>query len=155
MRNVNISKKAILTIILIVFFILLDKFFKFLALNGYFDKPIHLIGNVFSLFFSKNYNIAFSLPVSGPILIGAIIVILIILLYFWVFLVKKGRENNYLILTFLIIGALINLIDRLKYGFVVDYFDLKYFTVFNIADIMIVGAILSLILLNIKRNKIY
>ncbi len=134
------------------FFILLDKFFKTLCLQGKLDRPIYLISNIFSLKFAKNYNIAFSLPFSGPVLIGGIIIILIILLYFLVFLIKTGRENNYLLLTFLIIGALINLIDRLKYGFVIDYFDLKYFTVFNVADIIIVGAISGLILLNLKRK---
>jgi len=153
MKNINISRKTTFAIILVVFFVILDKILKYLALNGYFDQPFYLIGNIFSLNFSQNYNIAFSLPVSGPILIGLIIVIIIILLYFLAYLIEKRRENNYLILTFLIVGALINLIDRLKYGFVVDYFDLKYFTVFNTADIMIVCSILLMLIINVKRQK--
>lgn len=153
MKKINITKKTTFAIILVVFFVILDKILKYLALNGYFNQPFYLIGNVFSLNFSKNYNIAFSLPASGPILIGLIIVIIIVLLYFLAYLIEKRRENNYLLLIFLIIGAFINLIDRIRYGFVIDYFDLKYFTVFNTADIMIVGGILGLILVNFKNKK--
>jgi len=149
----HISKKTTFALILVVFFIFLDKFLKTLALNGKLDESVCLISDIFCLKFVPNYNIAFSLPFSGPILISLIIVILVILLYYWVNLFKKGQKNKYLVLTFLIIGAIINLIDRTEHGFVVDYFDLKYFTVFNVADIMITGGVLILILLNLKSKK--
>ena len=46
----------------------------------------------------------------------------------------------------IIFGAVSNLYDRLKYGFVIDYFDLKYFTIFNIADAMIFFGALGVII---------
>lgn len=55
-------------------------------------------------------------------------------------------------LTILIFGAILNFTDRIKFGYVVDYFDLKYFTVFNVADVMITTSIVFLIILNLKNN---
>ena len=56
-------------------------------------------------------------------------------------------------LTILLFGAISNIIDRIRLGFVIDYIDLKYFTIFNIADIMIVGSIGLLIITNIKNHS--
>ena len=44
------------------------------------------------------------------------------------------------------------MIDRIRLGCVVDYIDLKFWPVFNLADMYItVGAVL--IILNMARNK--
>ena len=49
-------------------------------------------------------------------------------------------------------GAISNVIDRLHYGCVIDFIDLKFWPIFNLADIfIIVGAILLLIKL-FKNN---
>jgi len=52
-----------------------------------------------------------------------------------------------------ILGAAGNLFDRLKYGYVVDYLDLKYFTAFNLADVMIVAGVIYLIYVLIKIKQ--
>ena len=151
--KLHTSKKTTFTFIFVVFFVLLDKFLKNLVLKGLLEDQTCLISDIFCLKFAPNYNIAFSLPFSGPILTTLISIIIIILLYLWVYLVRKGQKNEYLLLTFLIIGAIINLLDRIKYGYVIDYFDLKYFTVFNVADIMITVSVFVLIILNLKNKK--
>ncbi len=72
-------------------------------------------------------------------------------------IVLINRRNYPLVfcLTFIIFGAMSNLLDRLKYGCVICYLDLKYFTVFNLADIMIVGGALWLLILITTKNKKY
>ena len=140
-------------IILAIFFVILDRLFKVLALNYYENIKIGLISDYFSFTLAKNYYIAFSLPLSGPILTLFIGIIILILLYFCVILIKKEEYAQASCLTFVILGAISNIVDRIKYGFVIDYLDLKYFTVFNIADSMIVvGAVLLVINLK-KLNK--
>jgi len=62
------------------------------------------------------------------------------LVYYFLYVIKKGEEKNAMYLFLVILGALSNLLDRLKFGYVVDYLDLRYFTVFNLADVMIVGG---------------
>jgi signal peptidase II len=52
------------------------------------------------------------------------------------------------------LGAFSNLYDRLHYGYVIDYFDLKYFTVFNLSDVMIIIGIFGVIsCIGIDKNK--
>lgn len=53
----------------------------------------------------------------------------------------------------IIIGALSNFLDRLKYGYVVDYLDLKWFTVFNLADALISISTIILILYLFRTKK--
>ena len=137
-------------IILAIFFVSLDRLFKILALNYYENIKIELISDYFGFTLAKNYYIAFSLPLSGPILTAFIGVVILILLYFCVILIKKEEYTQASCLAFVILGATSNIIDRIKYGFVIDYLDLKYFTVFNIADSMIVIGAVLLIVLNKK-----
>jgi signal peptidase II len=57
-------------------------------------------------------------------------------------------------LTILIIGAILNFTDRIKFGYVIDYFSLKYFTVFNLADVMICGAVFYIFIINFKKHDV-
>ncbi len=148
------SKKIAFYLILAIFFVLLDRFLKVLALIGVFTPPIQMFGDIFRLNLAKNYGIAFSLPLGGWILNLFIVLIILYLVYYWLKLNKK-RENKILILlTFIIFGAISNMVDRLKFGFVVDYLDLKWFTVFNLADVMIVGGIILILFINfLNKDK--
>ena len=134
----------------VIFFIGLDRFLKVLAL-AYPGREFNLIGQVLKFSHQANYNIAFSFPLFGRplmVLLTLIVLCLILLaLSYWF----KRQYDKAAGLLLVILGAGSNLFDRLKYGYVVDYFDLKYFTVFNLADAMIVtGVILLIIVLNKK-----
>lgn len=66
------------------------------------------------------------------------------------------RKNSLSVmgLAIIILGAFSNLLDRIFFGAVVDYIDLKYYTVFNLADVMIVLGIAILIVVIWKdKNK--
>lgn len=141
-------------VILAIFFVILDRLFKVLALNYYENIKIELISDYFGFTLAKNYYIAFSLPLSGPILTVFIGAVILILLYFYVILIKKQEYSQEACLTFIILGAISNIVDRIKYGFVIDYLDLKYFTVFNIADSMIVCGAVLLIINNLKNKNV-
>ena len=149
------NKNMAFWILLAMFFVVLDRFFKFLAAGGYFDKSIPVVGDFFKLDLIPNYNIAFSLPLSGIFLNILIILIIIFLLYELLFLGQRQEWSKVVLLTFIIFGAISNMLDRLWYGFVVDYLDLKYFTVFNIADVMIVRGVLGIILIFCRGKKVY
>jgi signal peptidase II len=147
----KISKKAIVFSIILAFFVILDRFLKALCLKGVLNKPVPIFGDILSLHFTKNYYISFSIPFSGPVLTILISTIILILLFFLLKSFKKSEKkllssNQQCLLTILIIGAIINLTDRLKFGYVIDYFNLKWFTVFNVADIFISTSILLTLL---------
>ncbi len=144
-------KKMIAIYLTIIFLIIIDRFLKAWALTSAQSQII--IPGFLNFNFVKNYYIAFSLPISGVLLEIFIFLIIIFLFFYFVNLFK---QKDYLKSGFVLsiaYGAASNLFDRLRYGFVIDHFDLKYFTVFNLADVMIVaGTILLIIMLANKKT---
>jgi len=145
------GKKMIAINLAIIFFIGLDRFFKALVLSNRAGE-FKLLGEILKFSYRSNYNIAFSLPLAGRWLI-AVISFIILLLIFYLVQALRGREGRIAIyLFFIIMGAASNLFDRLRYGFVIDYLDLKYFTVFNLADVAIIAGVF-LIILSFYKNE--
>lgn len=150
----KISFQNIAIALVIAIFFILDRYLKLLAISSFATHPLKLIGNIFSFQLTANYYIAFSLPLSG-LTLNLIILLLVILITIYItYLAFRQRQKKLEIITMAVIwaGALSNLIDRWTYGYVVDYLNLKYFTVFNLADVMISVGALILIIKNL-RNK--
>ncbi len=114
------------------------------------QNPSEIIGSDFfynqlQFRFAKNFGVAFGINLGQTI--TSMVVVGAILLVMWM-LVSEYRQRHTLTvwgLTFILIGAISNLFDRLLFGYVVDYIDVPWFTVFNIADVMITGGVLLLI----------
>lgn len=126
--------------LLILFFFILDRFLKKIVLEGT-TKEIYFFN--FSL--STNPNIALGIPLKGIFFYFLLTIIL-----FWVVLklIKSYQQRNLVnvsCLMLILVGAFSNLLDRWKYGWVIDYFDLLSVAVFNIADLMILVGIIILI----------
>lgn len=157
MLNKSEQKNKILyltLILLLAFMFVLDRFFKYIIIKGEIDQPLIILKDIFQLSFAKNYFIAFSLPIiSGAILNIVIIALLILLFCYFFYLLKKGEKREVYYLGFVILGAFSNLADRFRFGYVIDYFDLKYFTVFNIADIMIVGGCVGIVISQMINSR--
>ncbi len=71
----------------------------------------------------------------------------IILIFVGMFFFKKHR--NYVSLTgygLILAGAVGNFIDRLNYGYVVDYIHLYNFPVFNLSDVMISLGVIGVVI---------
>ncbi|MFA6514071.1 MAG: signal peptidase II [Patescibacteria group bacterium] len=145
---------AIITVI--AMFFIADRYLKGLALRTGINNGKSLFNQYFLFNFTENHNIAFSLPLSGPILNIIIISLIIAIIFIIGQLIIKNRAltQDSLILTFILFGAISNIVDRLQYGFVIDYLELKYFTVFNLADVMISLGVLTLIFKLTKSKKI-
>lgn len=103
--------------------------------------------------FAENYGIAFGISLNNIIILILIFIALIIIVHA---LIKAYLETDFVLVTALsliMVGAISNLIDRFTHGFVVDYIDLKYFTIFNMADILItIGVVILLFYLLFKKN---
>ncbi len=159
--NKNVKSRIFFDIAIvsaIAIFFMFDRILKKVALEMGESGLKPIISDLFSFNFTKNYYISFSLPLSGPVLNYTLISILGLLLAYIIYLIlnKKRRNEDRLEIFFifaLFLGALSNLIDRLSLGFVIDYLDLKYFTVFNLADVMISFSAFFIIFLNFKKEK--
>jgi signal peptidase II len=146
----RINKKTAVYIYLAVLLLLIDRLLKtFIWFNQDFEYKI--IGEYFKISFALNPYIAFSLPLSGYILVLIIILILILLILTFLKLYKTADYHSAGLFLLVFIGASSNLFDRLKYSAVIDYFDLKYFTVFNLADSMIVVSAFILLIVFSRR----
>lgn len=146
------TKKMTAKLIAVIFFIGLDRFFKIFALSDM-GGARNLLGDILKFNFKTNYYIAFSLPLAGQWLNIIIYLIVLLLIYYLARMWRAGKQVAVIGLFNVIIGAASNLYDRLRYGFVIDYLDLKYFTVFNLADVMItVGVVL--LLLNFNKKEV-
>lgn len=146
----NINKKTALFIFVAVFLLGLDRYLKSLALANFSHK---ILSGWLQFSFVPNYGIAFSLPLGGVLLNSLIFAILFGLLIWGVRLFKEGNLGQLYVLLFLFAGAGSNLWDRLSHGYVIDYLDLRFFTVFNLADVMIVLGVLCLLLTEAKKTS--
>jgi len=146
-------KNIAIALVIAIFFVT-DILLKALSLNLMSAAPKKLIGDILSFHPTANYYMAFSFPFGGYLLniIVSLIVVVLISYILHLKLNKKEKKAEMILLIFILLGALSNLANRWIYGYVIDYLELKYFTVFNIADVMISGGALLLIGKNI-RNK--
>ena len=151
--NLANKKTAIALTVLAVFLLLIDRFLKILAIN-YFSNHSLAIFPWFKFFYVPNYNISFSLPLSGPILTITIFGLILLLSTIFYKLLKKQNFNQAFLILFIILGASSNLFDRLSFGHVIDYLYLQSLFVFNLADAMICLATISLIVLEIKKDHL-
>lgn len=128
----------------------LDQVFKWLVEQNLSQKPdIVLINGVLEITYYQNEGIAWGLfPGMRWLVLGVTSVVIGIVLY--VFLTRRFGHHRLLNAGGVLVaaGGIGNLIDRLVYGYVVDYIYVKWinFPVFNFADCcIVVGAALILI----------
>ena len=137
--------------------LLIDIISKRLVINFLIEnESFKIIDNFFSLTYVKNTGVAFSM-IEGYVWL--IIIATIIILFMLFKYIKEGISNNCELVSygFIIGGAVGNLVDRIFYGYVVDFFDFNIFgyqaPIFNIADIFIVVGVLMLILFGRNGDK--
>lgn len=147
--------RNIAIIILIAIFFVCDRLLKSLALQNQTTAPKKLLGDWFFFNFKENYQMAFSLPWEGVSLL--IVVTLVVFFIFYLIIKNIYQENRVAVstisLTIILFGAISNLIDRYLYGFVIDYLELKNFTVFNLADAMISSSALFYLIYTLTINE--
>lgn len=143
------------SIIIIAAVIALDQFVKYQIIEKIMPYArLEIIKDFFYITYVENYGIAFGLFKNNTL--THIISTSIILLIMCCFLFRHHKKNIAvtICLSLIIGGAVGNLIDRIKLGYVVDYIHFIIFPpVFNIADAAIVcGAILLSILLIFDKS---
>jgi signal peptidase II len=103
-------------------------------------------------FYICNADLAFGIKIPGNIFYFFWIVIIFAIFRIAKRNLKLATNNPGLLFTktfplvLISSGAVSNIIDRLRFGCVVDFIDLKFWPVFNLADIFIsIGAIMIII----------
>lgn len=135
--------------------LIIDQFSKFLVKTNMTEmESIPLILNVFHLTYLNNPGAAFSmLEGKTPFFIVVTMLAAAVSIYFYYRVDAKKiwlRAGIALALG----GALGNLIDRLRFGKVVDFFDFRIWPVFNVADCAIVVGV-ALICWELLREDLF
>jgi len=143
--------------LLIAFIVVADQATKHWALNRLSNaRTIDLIGSLrFNLAFNK--GMAFSQATGAGPIIGALAFVVIIVIVLWLRRNAKGLAG---VAAGLIVGgATGNLIDRLLRGdawlrgAVVDFIDLQWWPIFNIADAAISTGAVLMIVASVRASK--
>lgn len=115
-------------------------------------ESIPLIDGIFHLTYVRNPGAAFSmLPYKTAFFITITLVVVAgILIYIW--RIPKEKLLFRTALALMLGGAVGNLIDRIRYGSVIDFFDFRVWPVFNVADIGICVGV-ALLFLEILREE--
>lgn len=136
---------------------LVDQIVKLIIVNNVANQSVTVIDNFFQLSYVENTGAAWGI-FSGTrwfLIIISILAIFAIIKYFILDInVTKMEFVGYA----LVLGGIIgNLIDRIIYGYVIDYaafnFGTYQFPVFNIADSAIVIGV-GLVVIHLMRNAI-
>ncbi len=131
--------------------LIIDQIVKILVSNYLIlGQTIKIINNFFYLTYVQNKGAAFSILIGYRYIL---IIITFIFLYYLHKCIKKQKSFNKLeIISYgLLFGGIIgNLIDRIIYGYVIDYFDFMIFNynfpIFNLADsFIVIGCIILVI----------
>lgn len=141
-----------------LFCLVLDVVSKRLIIHNMVEhQSISVIDSFFSITYAKNTGVAFSF------LEGRVSFVVLMTIIFLVFILRYIKVNTLskiesIFYGMVVGGAIGNLIDRLIYGYVIDFFDFNIlgysFPIFNIADIMIVVGILGLLIFEVKEGSV-
>jgi signal peptidase II len=125
-----------------------DQFTKHLAaaaLSGNPDGGPTFAGGWLTLTYTTNTGAAFGVLADRGILFLLIgIVVLCVVVAYWRFLPSRNPALR-ISLGLQLGGAAGNLLDRLRHGYVIDFIEVRYWPVFNLADASIVVGVLILI----------
>ncbi len=118
--------------------VILDQMSKWFFVNFY-PELIH-----------KNYGSAFSMPINKFFVIGLSLLVIWMCFY----LVKKHKFKHEFFVVCMLAGTIGNLIDRIVFGYVIDFINVGFWPVFNLADVYLSLAILYLFLTYLKKDEL-
>lgn len=92
----------------------------------------------------NNYGISLSVNWVNPLLLNIMFVLIISWLYF--------KKNSY-VLVLILIGGIVNMVDRLTFGYVKDYWNFGGLFINNLNDWLIGFGVLLFVLENLWKKQ--
>ena len=144
-NNIEALEVAGLYFAISFFILVLDLFTKHIVQKNMVPhKSIPVIKNVFHITYVQNTGAAFSI-LKGKTFLFTVVSSIVIVIITLVLIKLPAKHKAFGIVMALILGgAMGNFIDRLRFGYVVDFLDFRVWPVFNIADCAIVIGVLIL-----------
>jgi len=152
-RNTGRYKKHFLFFIPVLVLVFLDQLTKFLVRkNISLGDSIQIIGDFFRLVHVQNTGAGFGLLKGMNIFLIIVTISFVSVLVFYYFRRIRTDEKLLLFSTAIVVaGGVGNLIDRLAFGFVVDFLDFAYWPAFNVADICLTAGVIGLVIYMLRK----
>jgi len=151
----NTSRRGKMFIIILTVIVFADQITKYLAYV--FLQPhstIPVINGFFYLTYVENRGAAFGILQNKAGLLAIITIIIIIAAIYYIFRNPEISKSMRYSIALIIAGAIGNLIDRVRLGYVIDFFDFVVWPVFNIADsAVVIGSFILVFLLLFDKQK--
>lgn len=155
----NRSSSFVLYLFLVSTIITLDQASKKWAFTILFGNPDMQISSWLNLSFAANRGISWGLFSSqstyGFYFLTLLISTIIIAFAFYAIIQHLNKASIHLE-SFVVGGAISNIIDRMQYNFVIDFIDMHigvwHWPTFNIADIFIVIGVLGLLFKELRKK---
>jgi signal peptidase II len=109
-------------------------------------RNIDMLNGAIRLTYTRNTGAAFSILPSGGLVFAVVAVAVSLGIVVYYRRVASGPALMRAGLALVLGGAIGNLIDRIRLGYVVDFIDLRWWPVFNVADSAIVIGVALLVL---------
>lgn len=144
-------------IILTLMFLLVDIVSK-IIINEYFilEKSIKLINNFLYITYVRNTGAAWSIFSSRTVLVLLISSFIIIGIILYIYKNRPKNKVEKIAYSMILGGAIGNFINRIIYGYVIDFIDVKIFgynyPIFNLADTFIVIGVILLVVYTWRCN---
>lgn len=150
-ENNKTNRKLLLMLdfVIIAVLLVLDQVTKHLAILHLKDQPAYvLIDGVLELQYLENRGSAFGMLQNQKFFILFVGVVFMAVILFFMFKLPESKKYNkvHVLLSVIVAGGIGNMIDRVRFDFVVDFisFVLINYPIFNVADIYIVVATIVL-----------
>ncbi len=132
----------------------IDRWTKLWAESRLSEGNIGIFSDVLRLRLVHNEGVAFSFPITGTALKILTVALLAYVAYYF-FRVEPRRSETGIASLYaaFFAGGLGNAYDRLFIGKVTDFIDVKYFAVFNFADIMVTCSAAAIVLLHFLHER--
>ncbi|MFH1245716.1 MAG: signal peptidase II [Candidatus Omnitrophota bacterium] len=148
-------------VILFIFLplLIIDQLTKFIIVKNFYPgESLPVIKGIFHITLVLNKGIAFGMFAQTGVflLLWIFLCVLITILIFnkhkSILPQTANKKITRIYLSLILAGATGNLIDRLRFGCVVDFLDLRIWPVFNVAD-MAISIAAGLLIIQMLRHK--
>ena len=133
-------RRIVICYIIIIVALIIDQVTKYIVSSTMvLGQSIPVIENVFHITYFQNTGAAFGILQGQTTLLTVLPIVLIIGIL--IFLAVKTKGSHFtlpLALALICSGGIGNLIDRIRFGAVIDFFDFRVFPIFNVADSFVV-----------------
>lgn len=129
-----------------------DQIVKLLIASWLHDGAlVDLLGGRLRLDYTRNFGAAFGVYRGGGLILVLVAVVVSIGIVMYYQRLAQSPTLVRLALGLVLGGAVGNLIDRVRLGYVVDFIDLRWWPVFNLADSAIVIGVALLLLHSVMQ----